>query len=121
MRSRDPKTWSEGSSALGDSHAMSLSHALAGALSCVGHGLRELSVGRCPPFVGSYRSDREDECATYNKLVQEYLVASAELKTVVVVARWTLYFDGNRFNKGGRFGTRQARSLSSHGTGTGVQ
>jgi peptidoglycan/LPS O-acetylase OafA/YrhL len=83
---------------IGDSHAMSLGNELAVALAGAGHGLRELSHAGCPPFLGFYRFDREDECPRYNKLVQSYLLSRDELKTVVVVSRWTLYYDGSRFD-----------------------
>lgn len=83
---------------IGDSHAMSLGNELAVALAGAGHNLRELSYSGCPPFLGYYRLDREDECPRYNELVQNYLLSRDELETVVVVSRWTLYYDGSRFD-----------------------
>lgn len=83
----------------GDSHAESITDALAKNLSAEKTGLIQLTYLGCPPVVGYKRSDKNDKCNQFNRETLEYIINS-RIQAVVLLARWTLYLEGERFNNG---------------------
>jgi len=85
---------------LGDSHAMVLASPLGELLMQENQSIRALTYSSCAPVIGYKNSDKVDECPKYNKLVQRFLYSHLEIETLILVARWTLYIEGVRFNNG---------------------
>lgn len=85
---------------IGDSHALVLAQEVEKYLKPRNIGFRPMTFGGCPPVVGLYRVEEEKDlmCAKFNDDVFEYLRMTAEIDVVVLVARWPLYFEGDRFN-----------------------
>ena len=79
----------------GDSHATVLAQSLADALRTGDHGLREFSFYGCAPATGLHRSDGVDDCDALNRRVLREL---DPVSTVVLLARWTLYLEGEPFD-----------------------
>ncbi len=82
----------------GDSHAMALSYQLAEALAPKHEGLRQLTYSGCSPVVGYHRSDTTDRCPMHNAAVLNFLTSRKRPGTVILVARWSLLFEGERFD-----------------------
>lgn len=52
----------------------------------------------CPPLLGIDRQDQFlGSCSTYNDMLIEYLEQHPELKTVILMGRWSISADGRRF------------------------
>jgi len=83
---------------LGDSHAMALAHQLSKSLVQNGYGLRELTFSACPPITDFVLLHKSDGCYRYNSQIPNYLSLHKEIETVILTARWTLHFEGTRFN-----------------------
>lgn len=84
----------------GDSHAFELSQELGSAMNEQNRAVRILAHSLCPPIVGIDQSARFDGCTKFNEAVRTYLLANDDIKTVVMLARWSLYFEGTRFDNG---------------------
>ena len=86
---------------LGDSHALSLAGELGKALDKRGLGVLSLDKAACLPIRGLVRQmvkpRRARSCIKYNETVLEYLKSSS-IDTFVLLARWTLGIEGERFN-----------------------
>lgn len=84
---------------LGDSHANAIVFDLGQKLGTIGQGVRELTHGGCPPAEGLLRADvtNPHSCPDYNEQALSYLKAHPELQTIVMLARWPLYYEGSRF------------------------
>jgi peptidoglycan/LPS O-acetylase OafA/YrhL len=83
---------------IGDSHADAIAHALADELDRRGLGMLQMTYGGCPPSPGLFRSG-EFRCAEYNAKVAGVL-ADPKLSTVIVLARWSIYAEGQAFDNG---------------------
>ena len=86
----------------GDSHAMVIADRFAAALAPLKKGLRVFSFERCPPISGLHLNESgwERQCPAYNDNVFRYLAARPDIDTVVLMARWSMYFDGEMYNNG---------------------
>ncbi|WP_417536680.1 acyltransferase family protein [Methylophaga sp.] len=83
----------------GDSHGVELSWELAKALQSSGVPVKQYTGSQCMPSIG-VKSNRERHCKRYNESVYAYLTEVAPHSSVVMVARWSLYFNGNRVDTG---------------------
>lgn len=84
---------------LGDSHADSISHELSLALQSFDLNIQQYTYGGCIPISGLRRLDAtlSHKCAGYNSAIFDWLSASKNIDTVLLLARWTLYFEGTYF------------------------
>jgi peptidoglycan/LPS O-acetylase OafA/YrhL len=84
---------------LGDSHADAISFPLEQSLLQADIGLRSLTYQACPPVLGVYRVNRPDmKCEEINESVFRYIEANGDIRTVVLVARWTAFLEASRFD-----------------------
>ena len=81
----------------GDSHAEAIVDKLALNLSMKQTGLNQLTYSLCPPTVGFKNTIPISECNKFNIETLKYLQDS-NIQTVILLARWTLYIEGERFN-----------------------
>jgi peptidoglycan/LPS O-acetylase OafA/YrhL len=86
---------------LGDSHAGAMARAIQESL--IAEGLESYAVTYlgCPGLPGLYRVDLGPShgCDAYAREMQDYVVASGA-KAVVIAARWTIGWAGERFDNG---------------------
>jgi hypothetical protein len=82
----------------GDSHATALANGLAEAIYPSKQGLKEFSFAGCSPSLNIRRSDINSDCAEFNRNTFKYIVEHEEIETVVLLSRWTLYFEGAGFD-----------------------
>ncbi len=85
---------------LGDSHANQLAPLMAAELKAHAAGMLQMTFAGCLPAPGYYRSDRQDDCDQFNIEVRNYLLAHAEIDTVILNARWTAKLVGTSFDNG---------------------
>lgn len=87
---------------MGDSHSNALAYALGEDLKESGVGVHHMWYSNCPPVTGLYRVDKtaNNECDRYNTEAFERLENDPALKYVILAARFTLYYEGNRFSNG---------------------
>ena len=83
---------------LGDSHGIALSYELGETLSNLHRGVRELTYSSCPPVVGLRVSGQVDECYRFNEAVWKFLASRQRPEVVILIARWSLYMEGQRFD-----------------------
>lgn len=81
----------------GDSHAAAIVDKLALSLSMEQTGLLQQTHGQCPPVIGFKVSNVPSRCNEFNNKTLKYLKGS-NVQTVILLARWTLYIEGERFN-----------------------
>lgn len=81
----------------GDSHGMAIAEGLAGELARSGYGLEVFNSSGCPPIANVARAERP-RCPVENEEVLTYLTSKASPDVVVMSARWTMYFEGTRFD-----------------------
>jgi len=81
----------------GDSHAGAINDALAKEIALQKQAIMGLVYGGCPPVIGFKKYNRVDQCNEFNVEVLKYL-KNSDIQTVILVARWTLYIEGKRFN-----------------------
>ncbi len=99
----------------GDSHGVELAWALSQAEGLEAPVL-QLSYSACPPAVGLEigAGAGAPGCAEAQARVLRFLVESEEIRDVVLVGRWTLYFEGARFDNeegGEEFGQEVTATL----------
>lgn len=95
---------------IGDSHATKLAYQFAVLLAPEHFSLRQLTYDGCTPVVGFVRLKSPYRCMQYNEAVKNFLLSSHSSDIVVLVSRWTLFFEGNRFdNREG--GIEEGRSM----------
>jgi len=82
----------------GDSHSRAIAPAVnKSALASNVTGYMSAMPG-CPPLLGIDRQDQFlGSCSTYNDMLIEYLGDHPELKTVILMGRWSISADGRRF------------------------
>lgn len=86
---------------VGDSHARELAYFLGQAASATNLGVKVLVYSSCPPIMGAYRvATSQDTCPQNNRDVVNYLRESESISHIVLVARWTLYLEVDRFDNG---------------------
>jgi len=91
---------------IGDSHAGALGYSLENVLSEKRVGLQRIYKGGCPPVKGLYRVEwvsgygKKKPCFEYNEKQYEYIKGNSDIEFVVMLARWTLFLEGNRFDNG---------------------
>ncbi|MCE9662744.1 acyltransferase [Halomonas sp. M5N1S17] len=82
----------------GDSHAATLVEALETELDEYGYGVKQLVHTNCLPIVGYKRSDGQSSCTRYNEEAFDYLLGSDDIDIVVMLARYPLQIEGERFD-----------------------
>lgn len=80
----------------GDSHGVELALQLSNELKSANLSIKQLTASQCLPIV-NVGSLRENHCRAYNDKVHDYLLSVPAGQTIVMVARWSLYFEGDRF------------------------
>lgn len=85
---------------LGDSHANALALPLNEALSLRGIGLKQLTIGGCPPVFDVYSERVGDDCAAFGRAAYEYIAGNPDIKYVVLAIRWTKWLETVGFNNG---------------------
>lgn len=84
----------------GDSHANALAGSVGEIMATRGSAVVELSFANCPP-VRAVRTSLENlRCPQHNELASKYILGSDQIETVVLIARWSFYFEGSRFDNG---------------------
>lgn len=81
----------------GDSHAAAIVDGLADNFLIQNEGLVQLTYQACPPVIGYKNSDMRIQCNHYNIEAFDY-IKNSNIETVILLARWTLYLEGERFN-----------------------
>lgn len=84
----------------GDSHAMAISTALGQQLQSQGAGVRDFTYVSCPPSQNLVVIGFEATCHRHNQEVLSSLLEDYSTQYVVLFARWSLYFEGERFSNG---------------------
>ncbi len=85
----------------GDSHSAALAVDLAEQLDEAQVALQQFSFSGCPPILGVHFVEIDRQlCPEYNRRVFDYLKRRPELKDIVLVARWPVYFDGLGYDNG---------------------
>ena len=86
---------------LGDSHLQSIDILIQKRLYDLGIGSYSLPYAGCIPIQGLYRVDEDPhhQCNKYNQSMIEYARATG-IHTLILVARFPLYLNGNRYNNG---------------------
>ncbi|PCI17538.1 MAG: hypothetical protein COB62_07460 [Piscirickettsiaceae bacterium] len=82
----------------GDSHARAMAYGVS--LSAEKHDSTGLiaSANGCPPLIGVHNPDIE-ECLDFNNRVIDYISKHAEIKMVVLTARWAAELEGGTYGK----------------------
>jgi peptidoglycan/LPS O-acetylase OafA/YrhL len=86
---------------LGDSHLGSIDKLIQQRLYGLGISSYSVAYGGCVPIQGLYRVDEDSShrCDEYNQSMIEYARATG-IHTIILVARFPLYLNGNRYNNG---------------------
>jgi len=87
---------------LGDSHSDAIAYALGGALEGKGVGLKHMWYSGCPSILHLYRKDnkRKYRCNEYNNAVFGIVSKNDELDNIILVSRFTVFIEGDRFDNG---------------------
>jgi len=83
----------------GDSHAGAIMDPLAEEMALQEQGVIEMVYVGCPPVINMKLSAKVDTCNQFNLESLKYLKGNS-IQTVILVARWSLYIEGKRFNNG---------------------
>lgn len=84
----------------GDSHANALVRALNEALTPLDVAVTQLTHRGCYPIGGVSPSGRRDSCVRFNEALLEYVDGNAVEDVIVLSGRWSLAFEGERFDNG---------------------
>lgn len=82
----------------GDSHALALASAVNLMSTNAGIGGLIALRSACPPLLGVDREGRLS-CAEFNRAILDRLMASENLHTVILAARWTMAAEGTRYKQ----------------------
>lgn len=87
---------------LGDSHADALYSRLGDLFASQHRNGTLLTYTGCPPIEGVFRADEDSshQCLQYNAEVLSLLTNDPGIDTVILLARWSLYMEGNSFDNG---------------------
>lgn len=83
---------------LGDSHANAFAPWLEERLAEENIGLSVFTRGGCVPVQGLSRNGNADECTRQMDMVTDYMLSAGSETIVVLMARWTLSYEGTRFD-----------------------
>ncbi|MBK6791392.1 MAG: acyltransferase [Anaerolineales bacterium] len=82
----------------GDSHSRAVAPAVDESAVASGVTGYISAMPGCPPLLGIDRQDQFlGSCSTYNDMVLNYLVQHPELRTVILMGRWSISADGRKF------------------------
>lgn len=82
----------------GDSHSRAIAPAVNKSAFASGVTGYMSAMPGCPPLLGIDRQDQFlGSCSTYNDMLIEYLREHPELKTIILMGRWSISADGSRF------------------------
>jgi len=84
----------------GDSHAAALVGAMVEALEPVAVAVTQFTNSACLPIAGVSVDGEVDQCSLLNDAILDYANSKSEEQFVVLASRWTLAFEGSRFNNG---------------------
>lgn len=82
----------------GDSHAQALAPAIDLSAKRIGLTGKLATQSACPPLMSIERPNRLS-CNEFNKDVLQYISDNADIKTVILAARWALSTSGTRYKK----------------------
>jgi peptidoglycan/LPS O-acetylase OafA/YrhL len=84
----------------GDSHARVYKRLAKQAFKNSNYGLQYSGTAACLPVLDVYRADQSDikKCFDINTKIYEYILSTPNIEYVILTARWTLTFEGSRFN-----------------------
>lgn len=83
---------------IGDSHTNALSYVFMQQQDEIDIGVTQLSHSACMSVPGTSRSGRTDECAHHTNMVDEYIRSESRDDFIMLASRWTLNFEGTRFD-----------------------
>lgn len=83
---------------IGDSHTNAISYVFMDMQEETDIGITQFSRSACMSIVGVSRSGEVDECARHSEMVDEYIRTRSKEQIVMFVSRWTLNFEGERFD-----------------------
>jgi len=82
----------------GDSHAIAFATAINIAAGASGESGYIFAKHGCLPLLGIDRDNEfRGQCYKFNNTVIEYLKKHKEIKTIILIGRWSLYADGKRY------------------------
>ncbi|MGB0968532.1 MAG: acyltransferase family protein [Halocynthiibacter sp.] len=78
----------------GDSHAAATSDALAASLAQSGETLQTFMLSSCLPIprLLNHSQSRQEQCPAFNARVEDHIIASDSIETVILFATWDSYF-----------------------------
>ena len=85
---------------VGDSHANAMMRALNMTMQPDGVAVTQFTHRGCQPISGVSESGQESDCSLYNDAILDYVLGKGEEQFVVLAGRWSLAFEGNRFDNG---------------------
>jgi peptidoglycan/LPS O-acetylase OafA/YrhL len=87
---------------LGDSHTIPFLNGLHEGFQARGEGFLHLMHTACPPVEDVYRPDirAEGGCPEFNASAHDLLMHSRDIKTIILIARWSYYLDGLTYDNG---------------------
>lgn len=78
----------------GDSHADALISMIGGVAARHGQSLKFFYLPGCPPMIGAGHFEHYEFCIRGNDQVLNYLISHPELRTVILISRWSGYLQG---------------------------
>ena len=84
----------------GDSHANAMVRALTESFAADNVAVTQLTHRGCQPVSGVSEDGRRDACAQFNDALLDYLAGPAAEDVVVLAGRWSLAYEGTRFDNG---------------------
>lgn len=84
----------------GDSHGNALTTSIGKYAARNGFGVKQFTIGGCPP-VENVKSDYTGlGCVKHNEDAYAYVLKDKSIHSVIIVARWTRWYEGIGFNNG---------------------
>ncbi len=84
----------------GDSHGDALTAGLSKKLAREGVGLAQFTSQSCMPALGYEWEFENWTCLAQTRAICDAIVADPRIRTVVLVGRWSFFFEGSRFDNG---------------------
>lgn len=85
---------------VGDSHANALVRALNQVLLPERTAVTQFTHRGCQPVAGVSETGKVDDCARYNDAIINYVLGDGKEQFVVLAGRWSLAYEGSRFDNG---------------------
>ena len=79
----------------GDSHASSLIRMIGQVALRRGAAVKFIGDAGCPPIAGVGRTKEYRDCFAHNEATLAYLIGNSNIKTVILVSRWSVYTEGS--------------------------